>query len=141
MHGDLDEPKEFYEAGRTPTYMRFRMKTSTLNVAKILLLKKRNYGLHQLWAKCMDGRQAKKVNGLLGGELRDLVEATDKGMVVTRREAMRVRTNYHGNYGEGVRFKMCHFFSAANCRDEGECPLLHMTNEADLGREEIFTDF
>ena len=140
MYRSLEEPQEFFREGPTPSYGRFRAQTSTLNVAKILLLKKKHYGLHTIWATCMEGRQAGDINKMLGGELKGLIEAADEGLCITRHEAVRMRGRHA--LGNEVKLRQCKYFRSGYCRTSVDCEFLHMKLENELGpRDEVFTDF
>ena len=100
--------------GETPAYARFRAKTSTLKVAKMLLLKKRNYGLHSIWASCIDGREARGINNMLGGELKELLDATKEGLCITKQGANRFK-GYH-TQGAPMKLRVCKYFKDGYCR-------------------------
>ena len=141
VYKDVGEPQMWFCPGPTPGYTRFRAQTSTLNVAKILLLKSMNCGFHNLWAACMEGKPARDVNKMLGGELKELIEASEAGLCVTHYEATRTRQRHRE--GAPVAMRICKYeLGRSSCRDEDDCPFLHAKYEQNLTNyDRLFTNF
>ena len=87
---ELQDPITYDGPSDTQRYVEFRKKTTSLNVAKMLLLRHTYAGLEELWTVVMSGRPAQNVNKLLGAELEHLLEVAEAGYVVCQEEVLRM---------------------------------------------------
>ena len=141
---DFQEPKDFFCPGTTPPYARFRARTTYLNVAKMLCLEATYAGLEDLFAATMAGRTAtSQINGMLGGELEDLLTYAQKGYVISMKEARRFRSRYDMRGHDQVVARICkNFISAKGCPHGNDCSHIHAVLEEHLdAADQIFCGF
>ena len=143
---DFERGAPYAGEGRAGTYEEFRAKTSYLNLAKLLLLRRLCPGAEDLWAAVLNGRSTRtggSVDGMLGKELELLTNAVESGFVITAEEAERVRTRYAKRGADAVDPKPCDaYMTRRSCKYGQDCKYVHMIEEKDLGPEDtIYAGF
>ena len=94
--------------------------------------------------ECMHDRYCRdNINSTSGREIRDMVDLSEKGWVVSREEAQCFKTNHE--VGIDVRFKKCSWYSHRDpdaCRNGHNYRFLHLVQERDMtATDAVFRDW
>ena len=128
-HGSKFEKATRYAApGECPRYAEFRRYTTSINVAKVLMLESAEPGLEDIWGATMNRRNAREgIDAMLGSELGHLLEWAGRGFYATVSEARRIRKRYESNPRSMIP-RMCKDWGNTDRCSYGEdCTHLHLS--------------
>ena len=127
--GTLEDDEYYNEEGFTPNLREYRLRCSTINLAKMELLQRKNPTIFSAFGQTLEGRWARiGVSKMLGLDLQELLAKADTHFI--RQEEMdRIERRHNDRMGCMHARPCSYFMKDEQCSRPYDCTHFHLTRE------------